>query len=1049
MTMTNERVPLSFGQEQLWFLDQLAPGETTYNILLAWRLRGEVRTDLIRRALTVVVGRHESLRVTIHAADGTPYQVIAPAPSSVDLPQVDLSALGPDEQEKAVQAAISEQTYQPFDLEQGPLYRFTLFKLSEEDYVLCQGYHHIATDGWSSAVMNNELSAAYRALLGGEDPEPAGQAMGYTEFVRWQRDRLQGEALEEELAFWQEKLAGLPVLEIPADRPRPQTAANQNGATAIRIYPEALLAKARTLAEEHGASLFMVLSAAFSVVLARYSGQDDFPLGVPMLGRVEPELEDVVGLFTNMVVMRCDLSGDPEFTELLDRTADASLELYEHQEVPFHQVVDRVQTTRDPSRNPLFQIAVQVLGGGTSGDNIFLPGVDPEYLLLPSVRSRFDMSLNFIETRDTLKASVEYSSDLYDAWRVEAMLGHIETVLEAVTANSALKVSEIPLLTAGERAELLAAGTGEVVPFSQDPLHVRLAGQAAETPDAVAIVCKGAELTYAEFDRRAGQLARYLRARGLKNGEVVAVVIDRDLDAYVTMLGILKAGGAYAMLDPKHPASRLDLMIRDTGASLLVTRTGFVDVLPESSGWSAVLLDTEQEAIEAEGGELAEWATNESLAYILYTSGSTGTPKGVMIEHRAVAFFAEAYVRSFGLTSADRMLQLPALTFDMSQGEMWTAWAAGATVIAVAPEEALSPESLATLIREQRCTYAGLPPAIQSVIDADSYPDLRYVMGGAEVLPPELVNKWNLDGRKYLNLYGPTEAAIACTEYLVDHKVWETSPPIGRPHVNRVVYVVDQHRNLVPKGVPGELLIGGEPGGLARGYLNLPEATAEKFVADPFADGRLVYRSGDLVRWNADAQIEFVGRVDNQVKLRGLRIELGEIEAALAAHEDVDRAVVLLRPDRNGENRLVGYATGENLGVDGLRAHLAGLLPDYMVPTAWVLLDEFPLSGGWKINRKALPDPVEDGGGAEFVEPRTETEATVAGIFGEVLSLERVSAEDNFFGVGGNSLQAMRVVSRINKTFKIKINIRLLYGNATVAAISVAIDERVKEKANG
>ncbi|MEZ0096332.1 AMP-binding protein, partial [Streptacidiphilus sp. EB129] len=433
-----------------------------------------------------------------------------------------------------------------------------------------------------------------------------------------------------------------------------------------------------------------------------------------------------------------------------------------------------------------------------------------------------------------------------------------------------------------------------------------------------------------------------------------------------------------------------------------------------------------------------------------YTSGSTGTPKGVMIAHQAVSLFAEAYRRTFDFGPQDRLLQLPALNFDMSQGEMWTGFLVGATVVAVAPEDSQSPEALTALIREQRVTYAGLPPAMLSVLESEPYEDLRYVMGGAEVLPPELVNKWNLPGRTFVNLYGPTEAAIACTEYTVDHVEWHKSPPIGRPEVNRQVYVVDQWQNLVPKGVGGELLIGGDDGGLARGYLNQPELSAEKFVTDPFDPDRTVYRSGDLVRWNADGQLEFIGRVDNQVKLRGLRIELGEIEAALQAHPGVSRAVVLMRPDRQGENRLVGYVTAEGDAPesDELRRHLAESLPEYMVPTAWVALDEFPMSSGWKINRKALPDPVENESGQQFVAPRTPTEQGVADIFAEVLARPQVGAEDSFFGIGGNSLQAMRAVSRINKSFKIKISIRLLYSTSTVSGVAAAVDQKVEEKTN-
>ena len=1045
-------VPLSYAQEQLWFLDQLSPGDTTYNILLAWRLHGaDLDPGILSRCLDLVVARHASLRTTVHVQDGAPFQVAAD-PAGAGLNVIDLSAL-PDP-EQALADALARLTSTPYDLAAGPLYRFLLYRLGPDEHVLCQGFHHLVTDGWSSAVLNTEISATYRALAVGREPALAAAGTDYAEYASDQRGRLAGASLDEELSFWQRRLDGLPTLELPADRPRPP-AGNHRGASVIRALAPQTRAVAQALADQTGLSLFMVLAAAVNVVLSGYTGQEDIVIGVPMLGRPDPELEEVVGLFINMTVMRSDLSGDPSFSALLDRVADATMELYEHQEVPFNLVVDRIRPVRDPSRNPLFQVAMQLLSGSTSGDNLDLPGVSAEYVLLPSVKSRFDITLNFIDNGEALNVSVEYSADLFDRWRIEAMIGHVETVLLAAGADPSLRLSQLALPTPAERAELLAAGQGETVPYPAGPLHAMVATAAAANPGATAVVCRGVELSYGELDRRAGLLASYLRARGLRAGQVVALVIDRDLDAYVALVGILKAGGAFAVLDPKLPASRLDFMIRDTAAPLVITRAALADRLPVPTGWTTVLLDTDWAEVEAAAADapLAEWSGPESLAYVLYTSGSSGSPKGVMIRHRAVAFFAEAYRRTFGFSPHDRLLQLPSLAFDMSQGEIWTAFLVGATVVAVAPDEASSPEALAALMREQRVSYAGLPPAMQSVLDPEPYPDLKYIMGGAEVLPPELVNKWNLPGRTYVNLYGPTEAAIACTEYVCEHVQWRTPPPIGRPEVNRQVYVVDRWDNLVPRGVPGELLIGGQEGGLAAGYLNQPELTAQKFPADRFCPGGQVYRSGDLVRWNRDLQLEFIGRLDHQVKLRGLRIELGEIESALAAHPSVSRAVVLMRPDRHGENRLIGYVTAAGATAPEpavLRDHLAARLPEYMVPTAWVVLAEFPLSSGWKIDRKALPDPADDADGVDdYLAPRNPTEERIAEIFAEVLDRPRVGALDGFFALGGNSLQAMRAVSRINKGFGIKISIRVLYGSATLAEVSSAVTERVAARQGG
>jgi amino acid adenylation domain-containing protein len=1045
------QAPLSFGQEQLWFLDQLTPGTTTYNILLATRLRGPLRTDLLHRSLTLVVGRHEALRVTFHAVDGTPYQRVSP-PGEVALEVVRRTGLDGAGQELAIKESLRELSDRPFDLQQGPLYRYRLLELAADDHVFVQNLHHIVSDGWSSGIVNAELAIAYEALLEGREPEFGRPESQYTDHAAAQRSDMRGAALDEELGFWAAKLAGLPTLEFPTDWPRP--AVPSSGAdSVIRPFPPALLGQARAFARANGVSLFMVLAAALNAVLSRYTGQDDIPIGVPMLGRADESLEEVVGLFVNMVVLRSDLSGDPTFAELVARTLDANLDLYEHQDVPFHLIVDRIQPVRVPGRNPLFQMSLQVLGASNSGGALAFPGVVGEPIAMASTGSRFDMAIDFIEHEDSWQAFVEYSTDLFDEWRIRALLHHVETLLSAALKDPSLRVSQLPMLGDAEREELLALGQGEPGEYSDKPLHVSLAEVARATPDAVAVVCRGIELTYGELDRRADRLARYLRSLGLEHGQVVAVVIDRDLDAYVAMAGVLKAGGAFAMMDPKLPSARLDFMIRDTAAPVVITRSKLAGLLPEPVGWATLLIDATWEEIERMPADepLDERTTRESLAYVLYTSGSTGTPKGVMIAHRAVSFFCEAYKRAFNFGRQDRLLQLPALNFDMSQGEIWTAFLVGAAIVAVSPEDANSPEAMAALLREQRVTYAGLPPAMQSVMEPEPYPDLKYVMGGAEVLPPELVNKWNLPGRKYLNLYGPTECAIGQTEYEVEHIEWKTPPPIGHPQLNRQVYIVDRRDNLVPRGVNGELLIGGAEGGLARGYLNQPELTAQKFIPDPFAPDSMVYRSGDLVRWNAAGQIEFLGRIDNQVKLRGLRIELGEIETALQAHPEVLRAVVLMRADRHGENRLVGYFTsaGEPPRIDDLRKHLGTLLPDYMVPTAWVALDAFPMNNdGWKINRSALPEPADGSRDGDFARPRTPTEVKVARCFTEVLAVPQIGTDDSFFDIGGNSLQALRAVSRINKTFKIRISVRLLYGTATLGGIAAAIDELIEAKAH-
>lgn len=1051
--MTNDRLLLSYGQLQLWFLHQLAVDMTIYNLHVGYRLRGELDLDVLQKSLDLMLARHDVLRATFDAYDdGTPYQVIRPV-EPARLTVVDLGAEPAAEREAALERELHTLATTPYDLVEGPLTRFYVFRLADDDHALSLGFHHIVTDGWSTGIFNNELVTVYTALLAGETPKLPDLDQQYREFIHEQHTDEWNSLVAEDLDYWAEKLANLPVLELPADRPRPLRP-TLDGDAVIVDFDRELVEALHAYAAEHGVSLFMLLSTALTVVLSRYSGQEDIPVGVPMLGRTDPDLEYVVGMFVNMVVMRSDLSGDPTFAELLDRTADASMELYEHQDTPFEKVVERIQPVREPGRNPLFQVSVQVLSAANSGMSFGLPGLEAEWLDTVTTRAMFDLNLNFFERPDGLRAHLSYAADLFDRWRIEGLLRHLQQVLWAGIKDPSLKLSKIPLLDDAEHAEVIAAGRGEEFAGSTDPVHVTVAALAARNPGATAAVCKGVEMTYGELDRRADRLARHLRSLGIGQEDIVAVLMDRDLDTLVCMLAVWKAGAAFTMLDPSHPEARLRFMLEDTAAPLLITRSEFAAGAPTSDAWQVLPVDTVWEHVEAIPADepLTELSTRDTLAYVLYTSGSTGKPKGVLIEHRALTTFVEAYVRTFGFGPDDRLLQLPALTFDMSEGEIWTALTVGAALVLVSPEEGQSPEALSALMRDQRVTYAGLSPAMLSLVEAEPYPDLKYVMGGADALPAELVNKWNIDGRAFVNLYGPTEAAIACTEYLCEHVVWKSSPPIGHPELNRQVYIVDAAGNLVPRGVPGELLIGGDEG-LARGYLNRPELTAEKFVQDPFREeGKLVYRSGDLVRWTEDWQIDFLGRIDNQIKLRGLRIELGEIESALLTHPGVRMAVVLVKVDPNGDKQLAGYYTSKTdapADPAELRAHLAASLPEYMVPTAWVPLEEFPLTPARKIDRKALPDPDFSvaGEGRPLVEPRTPTEKTVAKIFATVIGVDEVGADTNFFELSGNSLQAMRAVSRINKAFKIKINIRLLYGSGSVSAIAAAIDERVAARA--
>lgn len=1041
---------LSVGQEQLWFLEQMAPGLATYNVSVAHRICGPLDSAALQTALTELIRRHELLRGTVTTVDGVAAMVIAP-PSEAPLPIIDLADEAPEARETALAKGLHEHSAQAFDLINGPLYRFKLFRQGPDEHVLSLAFHHIVTDGWSTSLLLRQLSDTYAAARIGAEPtlaKPADSAAAvrFLDFAAEQRAALDNGELEEQLRYWQRQLEGAVPLELPADRPRPAEPTFAGGSTTAEL-PVELVNAVRTLADRESVSPFVVLSAALVVVLSRYSGHDDICLGTAALGRTDPDLEQVVGYFTNMVVLRTTLQGDPTFTDLVARVADTVLDAYDNQDVPFERVVDRLRPHRDPGRNPLFGVCAQFLSELTAGTALDLPGLTADAIDVPSLGARFDLALTFVESPNRLRVLVEYALDLFDGWRIDGLVRHLTQVLSAACAQPQRPVSELPLLHEEEIRELLAAGTGEMLVHADEPVHAAIARRAQEQPDQVALVCEDNSLTYGELDRRAFELAAFLRGRGVGTGQVVAVTVERDLDALVALLGVLKAGAAFAILDPSHPAGRLEYILKDTAAPVVLTQSRVRDRIPETGPWSIVEIDREREAFAEAGATAEPWAEvgRDSLAYVLYTSGSTGQPKGVLIEHRALQSFIASYRRVFDLQPDDRMLQLAALAFDMSQGEIFAGLTAGASLVLVDKETGTSPAGLAALMSRQRVTYICMSPAMLALVEGGPYPDLRKIMAGGEAVPAEMVAKWNLPGRRLINCYGPTEAAVGCTSYECPHEPARSAPPIGRPFTDRRMYVVDRAGQLVPRGVPGELLIGGEEG-LARGYLNQPELTATAFVEDPFHPGGRVYRSGDIVRWNRDYQLEFLGRGDGQVKLRGLRIELEEIESALMSHPDVGVAAVALRPDRRGEGRLVGYASpaaDRQPDAADLRAHLAQRLPDYMIPTAWVFLDSLPLTTARKVDRKALPDPVDVNPEADYVAPEGSTETAVARIYAEVLEVERVSAAVAFFAAGGNSLQAMRVVSRLGKEFGVKLRMRTMFADATVRSVAAEVDRLV------
>ncbi|MBX7266828.1 amino acid adenylation domain-containing protein [Micromonospora sp. Llam7] len=1035
----DERVPLSRAQEQLWFLAQLAPAEPTYNLVQASYLAGELDSGALRRALDEVVRRHEALRTVVETADGEAYQRVLP-PGPVTLATGDVSHLPPGERRAATLALLQEkEVHRPFDLAAGPLFRARLVRLGPTEHALALAVHHIVVDGWSMGLVIRELGAAYDAYRRGGRPELPPPPLQYPDFARWQRRHPAPADLEVHLRYWADRLADLPTLELPTDRPRPATASFTGAMLDHPLDPQ-LHAGVQALAKEAGASPFMVLVAAFGALLARYTGADDLAVGTTFGGRSRPELEGVVGFFANMGVLRLDASGDPSFATLVDRARDTCLGAWEHQDAPFERVVQRLAPPRDPSRNPLFQVAVQLLDGSTWGGPA-LPGTDSDPVDLRLDRSRFDMMVSLIDHGDRYSVLTEYSTDLFEARRVRTMLDHLARLLDAGLADPGTRLSRLPLLDPAERERVLAVGAGERREVAAATVLQLVRAQAERTPDLVAVRHGDDELTYRELLDRAVRRAAGLRAAGLRPGDRVPVLLDRGVDEVLSPLAIWHAGGVYVPLDTAAPPNRLRRILTNCAARLLLTRVEHAAGVPDGP-WRTLLLDSG----DLDSGDLAPDVTAgadgpgpDDLAYVLHTSGTTGDPKGVQLPHRGFVTYLDWMRDLWRCGPGDRVLHGCAPVFDLAAGEVLAALTSGATVVVIGKDRLLSPDGLAGVLEQERITHLFLTPTTLGLAegDTDRFGALREVLVGGEVCPADLVARWARPGRRrFVNLYGPTEATVGCLAHDCTDWSASTPPPIGRSMPNRRTYVVDRWDNPVPPGVPGEILVGGAA--LSTGYLNDVGLTARRFTGDPFVPDGRVYRTGDRGHWDADGRLHFDGRLDGQVKLRGLRVELDEIEATLSRHPAVTRAAVTVVRDGNGVQRLVGYVVDAAVPADdvALRTHLAAELPAHLVPGHLVRLPALPLTTSGKVNRRMLPAPeagdVDEVGSA----PTGTTERQVAEIFAEVLGVARVGAEASFFDLGGHSLQAAHVLSRVAGRLGASVPLKQFYTTPTVRAVA-------------
>jgi amino acid adenylation domain-containing protein len=1041
-----ESAPLSFAQQRLWFLDQLEPDSFAYNERSALRLDGHLNLDALRSALNAIVERHEVLRTTYAiGAEGEPVQRISGA-VNFDLPIIDISDVAADRWDDEVQSIVTELKDRTFDLSKDLPLRMALIRLSPSSHVFVEVKHHIASDGWSSGVFARDLTALYNAFSQGRPNPLAELPIQYADYSLWQRQWLRGEVLKKQLDYWKGRLKDIPVLELPTDRPR-SAAANHGGAKKVLTLSKSLTDRLKALSQQEGATLFMTLLAVFQVLLHRYTGQDDIAVGSPIAGRTRSEIEGLIGFFVNTLVLRIRLSGDPTFKELLAQVRESALQAYEHQEVPFEKLVEELKPERAPHLTPFFQVMFAVQNVPRS--NLAMAGLTVTPVEIDSFAAKFDIFAAFIENDQEMMLRVVYSTELFEAATIERMLGHFQTLLDGVVAHPDHRLSELPLLTEAEKHRLVVQwnDTGRNYP-SDICIHQLFEQQAANSPDAVALVFERLPVTYRELNGRANQLAKYLRRRGVGRGALVAICLERSVEMIVGLLAILKAGAAYVPMDPDYPGERLEFILRDTGAVVLITEQKMLAQIP-ARDVEIVLLDRDEreilnERVDNLDRDVAVAAAD--LAYVIYTSGSTGDPKGVEICHRGVSrlLFGVDYAQ-FG--PGETFAHLAATSFDASTFEIWGALLHGAKCV-LYPKGIPGVKELGDFLHQHRVTTLWLTSSLFNVV-IDQAPEalsnVRQLLIGGEALSVPHVRRGLalLPHTQIINGYGPTESTTFTCCYRIPPDLDDSvrSIPIGPPIGNTQVYLLDARLASVPVGVAGELYIGGA--GLGRGYLHRPELTDEKFIAHPFAaePGAKLYKTGDLARYLPDGNIEFIGRIDNQVKIRGFRIELGEIEAALAQHREVKACVVLACATSPSEKQLVAYvvAAGPQAPQAGeLRNFLKTKLPEFMLPSAVSFLDALPLTTNGKVDRKALLglSAEHHRSDVSYVAPRNGLENQLAVIWSEALRIERIGIHDNFFDLGGHSLMAVRVVSEVEKRMGKYVPLALLFGCPTIAQLA-------------
>ncbi len=1041
----------SFAQRRMLFLSQADPASPAYNLATAVRIRGALDVTALRVGINEIVRRHEVLRTCFRIVDDEPALHVLSG-VEVELPVVNLRDVPRQHRDRALRRQLVDHARQTFDLAcEAPL-RVTLFHLDEHEYAALLLAHHIAVDGWSMQIFVRELTQLYAAFLAGQPSPLADLPIQYRDFAHWQRERdAQGEfAAQKE--YWTHQLAGAAKLELPTDKPRPATPTGR-GATHTFVVPPAIAQALQRLADQEQATSFMTLLTVFNVLLHRYAQQDDIVVGAPIANRNHRDVEPLIGFFVNTLVMRCDYSGHPTFRQLLRQVKHTALAAYEHQDLPFERLVSQLMPQRDNAANPLFQVMFSVEEAGPLALELTDLSISP--LDVETGIAKFDLLLNMTSTGAHLAGGLEYSTDLFEAATIQRLAEHFINLATAAVENPDSPIAKLSILSQSERQQILVDWNGASTEYPRNTgIHELFQRQAERSPQAVAVEFGGQQLSYAELNERANRLANFLIKSGVNTGTLVALFVERSVDMVVGMLGILKAGGAYLPIDMAYPQQRIAFMLDDCRVPVLLTQQSLLDHLPELAA-NVVCLDSDWNSIAVESSDDPQRpVSGDQLAYVIFTSGSTGVPKGVAVQHRAVnrLVLNTNYV---GLDPSDRIAQASNASFDAATFEIWGTLLNGARLVGVPRDTTLAPDQFAAFLREQNITTLFLTTALFNQISRDkptAFRTLKQVLFGGEAVDPQWVRRVLEHGppSRLLHVYGPTENTTFSTWHLVRHVPERaTRIPIGGPICNTAIYVLDDRLQPVPVGIPGELYLGGD--GLADGYVNRPELTAEKFVPHPFDEtpGAKLYKTGDLVRWTVDGVIEFLGRRDQQVKIRGFRVELSEVEAVVLQHADVRDAVVVAREDEPNRRQLVAYCLAKidaHLDIGSLRSYLESKLPSYMIPAHFVQLDRFPFTPNGKIDKRALPAPldVESDGASPYQPPRNEREQLLVDAFQAVLGRQKVGTQDNYFELGGDSITAIQVATRLRRAGW-KLAIRDLFQNPSVVELAPRLRPQHRE----